>query len=391
MQDLYGSSIGSTIKAKELLTHLELLGHSVFYFWRYENQNHTGSVDNRSDTVSFWKKPAFRRLLFTPKELLKNLVELFREARFIKQNKPDIIIFRLDAYRYSLVLLSKILKIPLLVEADGAMSYEWLTYSNKDGIIWKSVILFVENFCLKSGRKIFVQSNTSKQYYLDKHHLPSEKIAVITNAARIEKENTHPELLRGKLDIPSDSVVIGFMGSFHFWHGVSLQTVLVEHVMNNYDHVYFLFIGNGGPVVQQLRNTVKENGWSSKVKFIDFVPHDELYKYVDVFDIALAPYSDKNLFYYSPVKLFEYMVRAKPVLTVKVGQIAEIVTDGQNGLFFNPNDIEDLYSKIDRLISDPDLRMRMGIEAQNVIQKDHTWPHKAAQLQKICYEMLNNH
>ena len=69
------------------------------------------------------------------------------------------------------------------------------------------------------------------------------------------------------------------------------------------------------------------------------------------FDIALAPYpATEHDFYFSPLKLFEYMACGLPVAAARLGQIAEVVRDGETGLLDPAGDVEALTAVCDRLL-----------------------------------------
>jgi len=388
MEDLYGSSIGSTIKAVQLLTHLEERGHKVFYYWRNKEKSPDSREMGNGMKKSFFKRPIFRKLFFTPKEFIKNLIEMKTEYRFIKQCNPDLIIVRIDAYRYSASVLAKLLHIPLLIEADGANSYEWLQYNNKDGNIWKSWILFVERLCFRLSEYIFVQSHVARDYYLDLYKLGQLKIHVITNGANPREPEDNKLEMQEKLGIQADAQICGFIGSLHYWHNTGLLFKLVKTVIPDCSNLYFLIVGGGGPMAEDFKKQCEQYDWKSKVIFTGYVEHERTHHYVNLFDIALAPYARTGLFYYSPVKIFEYMAQGKAIITTQVGQIAELIEDGQSGIFFDPDTPCDLVAKVKYLLDRPDKRKEIGRNACKVFLQNHTWQHKSLQLEKLCFSAI---
>ncbi len=125
MNDLYGSSLGSTLKALKLIGGLRELGWQVTMCWRREGYKEPSQ--RPAVPPSRWRRWA-RILFFTPKEILKNVVDFFIELRLVRRERPQLIISRLDAFRLSALFVARAEKIPLVVEADGASSYEWLHY-----------------------------------------------------------------------------------------------------------------------------------------------------------------------------------------------------------------------------------------------------------------------
>jgi glycosyltransferase involved in cell wall biosynthesis len=60
-----------------------------------------------------------------------------------------------------------------------------------------------------------------------------------------------------------------------------------------------------------------------------------------------------------PKSVFEAMATGVPVVTTRVGQAAELVVDGENGLLADVDDVEALASGVLRIYEDPSLRGRL--------------------------------
>jgi GT2 family glycosyltransferase len=74
----------------------------------------------------------------------------------------------------------------------------------------------------------------------------------------------------------------------------------------------------------------------------------------------------------SPLVIQEAFLAGVPVVGSRIGGIPEAVTDGVNGLLFNPGDASDLASKLARLIDEPSLleTLRAGIPPVRTITDD---------------------
>ena len=310
------------------------------------------------------------------------------EYRFILRSRPDLIIIRLDCYRFSAALLAAWMRIPLLLEADGAMSYEWLQFNNRDGNIWKSWLYFFERLCLRLAQHAFVQSKVSKKYYQDLYGCRDNEITVITNGAEIKPLQKNLQK-RKELGIPLRAVVCGFLGSLHFWHGTEMLFRIMDRILTRFRSSFFLIVDSGGPLADSFHQRCAGQPWHDRVRFASHVDHSQVHEYVNVFDIALAPYTAKTMFYYSPVKIFEYMAQGKVVITTRQGQINELVQHGKTGLFFNPDDPEDLWRTLLYLFGHVRIRLRIGARARRSIIDQHTWDHKAEQLENVCLLCLN--
>ncbi len=384
MFDLWGCSIGSTIKALELLKALSDCGHEVKDYWMRDDlarKNFDGEWDE-STTKKFLKK-YLSKYLHEPKQLFKNLNSIRREQAILEAEKPDLVISRLDVFVYSPVVLKRKFQIPFIIEIDSPRSYEKITYQSHYRVT-KSLLRRMELEFIRAGDASFTVSNQIKKHFVDRG-IPEDFIHVIPNGA---------DATRFSPDIPAtavmekyhlhDSVVIGFVGSFIYWHGVENLTFIIEKIVKRHDQVKFLMVGQGGPMETLLRNFIRDNRLEDKVIFTGFISHDDVPQYISAMDIVLAPYPDIDFFYYSPVKIYEYMSCGKPVISSRIGQIAEVIRDRETGFLTKPNDIEMICQNISELIENPELRKRIGKAAREEILNKHTWQKRGEQLSALC-------
>ena len=107
------------------------------------------------------------------------------------------------------------------------------------------------------------------------------------------------------------------------------------------------------------------------------------------FDVALAPYPrPAHDFYFSPLKLFEYLACGAPVVAASLGQIAEVVRHGETGLLYPPGELDALVASCERLLEDPDLRRRMGRAAAKEIHDRYTWDHNAERVIDLARSLI---
>ena len=120
-----------------------------------------------------------------------------------------------------------------------------------------------------------------------------------------------------------------------------------------------LWIGGRGPLTESLRATAREAGTADRVKFLGFVPDDELVAYYDACDIFCLP-STERAEQFGLVQL-EAMNLAKPVVATRLGTGVEYVTlHEQTGLLVPPADETALARALNRLLGDATLRTRLG-------------------------------
>ena len=106
------------------------------------------------------------------------------------------------------------------------------------------------------------------------------------------------------------------------------------------------------------------------------VPYNMIPVYMSACDVLTTPCvhnEDQTEFFNSPVKMFEYMSMAKPVVATGVGQQGEIFTDGVNGLICEEKSPENLAEAIFKIYKDKELARELGRKAREDVITKHDW------------------
>ena len=77
--------------------------------------------------------------------------------------------------------------------------------------------------------------------------------------------------------------------------------------------------------------------------------------------------------YHSPLKLYEYMAMAKPVLAATFDDARNVVDEGKTGFLFDPTSPEDLKGALRRAYEARQRLPAMGHSARQSIVARHTW------------------
>jgi colanic acid/amylovoran biosynthesis glycosyltransferase len=115
------------------------------------------------------------------------------------------------------------------------------------------------------------------------------------------------------------------------------------------------FVGDGS-MRADLEARARNLGLSGCVEFVGARSEEEVMQFLAGADLfALA-----SLMEGLPVVLMEAMAHGLAVVAPRVAGIPELVGDELEGLLFQPSDWEALRSRLQRLLTDPDLRARLG-------------------------------
>jgi glycosyltransferase involved in cell wall biosynthesis len=194
--------------------------------------------------------------------------------------------------------------------------------------------------------------------------------------------------MRKHLGIREEEIVILYVGSMRPWHAIPMIVQAAREIGRRRKDVTFVAIGRG-PGFEEARRVSGDLG-----NFIlpGSVPMEDVPGFIAGSDICIAPFSSCDFpplrevgFWWCPVKIFEYMACAKPVVTMDYPELVAIVEDA--GLLAASDDAGDFTGKILTLVENERLRRKMGERGRALAVEKHSWDRRADQLLSI-YESL---
>ena len=174
-----------------------------------------------------------------------------------------------------------------------------------------------------------------------------------------------------------DHLTVGFVGTLKPWHGV--PGLLHGVALANQQTVdpalrWQLLVVGDGPGREDLERLAASLGVPAE--FTGAVPPAAVPGLLADCDAAAAPYppdAPGQDDYFSPLKVFEYMAAALPVIASAVGQLPYIIQHGRTGILVPPGEPAALADALLRLGEDPGLRDRLGREARSDAVLRFSW------------------
>ena len=305
----------------------------------------------------------------------------------LSNHPPHAIIERLSLFSTVGMELSRALNIPLLVEVNAivseeARSYRTLSLANMAGDIERRTFDHADALMPVSqplaDRLIHCGADASKI------HVVSNGVELRHFAPTSDRQSQRRTLgLNGEF-------VVGFAGSLKPWHGVdALMHAFAQ--LHRHDHHTKLLIVGAGPMLQELRSLADTLSLTGSVIFTGAVEHQRIPRLLSAMDVATAPYPPMDAFYFSPLKLFEYMAAGLPVVTSRQGQIPQIIEHNRAGLLYPPGDVDALAQALNQLKTAPSHRRLLGRTARNTVCQCFTWRHTAQRITHITQQSITGH
>ena len=141
-----------------------------------------------------------------------------------------------------------------------------------------------------------------------------------------------------------------------------------------------LLVVGDGPGRIDMESSLTALGLLQHCRFTGAVQAHEVPGLLAQMDIATAPYPAQDNFYFSPLKIYEYLAAELPVVTTRVGHLATVVLQDVDGLLVPPGDPDAFADALATLVQDPALRLSMGRRGRQRIVAEHSWDAVTARI-----------
>ena len=143
---------------------------------------------------------------------------------------------------------------------------------------------------------------------------------------------------------------------------------------------------------------VREAGLEKRIILTGSIKHAKMPVYLSLADCGVAPFdTSKHLplrtagFFWSPLKIFEYMAMGLPTVTADLPPLNQIIRPGQEGALFTEGDPTDLARSLREILA-PDQtaaqsRAAMGHSARERVTQDFSWKAHCRSLNDLIDEL----
>jgi glycosyltransferase involved in cell wall biosynthesis len=295
----------------------------------------------------------------------------------------DCIYERYSLWSYALMEYARDSAIPGILEVNAPLIDEQMTHGRPiDCAAAERVAARVF-----AAASLITVVSSELAGYVAQRRPAREPLHVVQNAVNPRRFSAHamPTIAR-----EAGTFTVGFLGSMKPWHGLSTLIDAFALLHERAPECRLLLIGDG-PQRGAVEAALTARGLRTVTTLTGEVPPADVPGLLASVDAAVAPYPRLPLFYFSPLKVYEYMAAGLPTVASRVGQLGELISDGVTGLLCPADDAGGLAMRLELLRRDPHLRTRLGAAARARVLQGHTWGATAERVLSLAGLMRSAH
>ncbi|MFC1855674.1 glycosyltransferase family 4 protein [Thermodesulfobacteriota bacterium] len=202
-----------------------------------------------------------------------------------------------------------------------------------------------------------------------------------TDHERFDPENVDSNV-RDELSIKDDAIVITKIAHFSNWKGYDTFFQAAKNIIKQNDNVRFIIAGSK-TTSDEVVSKIKALGIEKRFHCLGI--RNDMPELLKASDICVnAAYAGEGL----SGAIRESLFMAVPIVASDVAGNKEVCIDNKTGLLFKPKDVDGLTDKLIKLISDKELRIRLGRTGREFVLNGFTVDVMAKRTLDIYRELV---
>jgi len=296
----------------------------------------------------------------------------------IKEFSPDVIIGLGILSSYSAMKAAKRNDIPFI--------YYWIDLLHR--LIsfkpFQPVAKILESKALRQADRVLAINEQLRRCLVRMGASP-ERTEVLRAGIDVERFNPtyNGSAIREQYGFKENDIVLFFMGWLYHFSG--LKEVVARLAETKDNNLKLLIVGEGD-AYDELQQIRYKYDLQDRVVLTGKKPYQEIPSFIAAADVCLLPAypTEKIMQDIVPIKIYEYMAMAKPVISTRLPGIVREFGEGNGVVYINRP--EDVITKAIRLIQDSSLK-QLGTKARNFVERN-SWHNITVQLEKILDEVV---
>jgi rhamnosyl/mannosyltransferase len=190
--------------------------------------------------------------------------------------------------------------------------------------------------------------------------------------------NTLASAIRSKHPGP----IVLFVGRLCYYKGLDIAIAAMRDV-----NASLLIVGRG-PLERDIRRRIRALGLERRVTLSGSVDDTALVAHIQASDLTILPSTHRSEAF--GLVMLQAQAGSRPVVCSDLPGLSTVNIDRQTGLLVPPGDSSALAEAINRLLSAPSLRRRMGRAGRRQVEQRYTAARMVNQIEGV-YDAITNH
>lgn len=337
-------------------------------------EDESGGIHGHYFLLPPWLMESWRRLPLPVSYALTVPYLVARAVAYLREKRPNVVIVAHPSYLCGAVglLAAHFAGIPAILDYPDA----WTPLAVETAAIdprgvTARILRILEAAIARSARQI-VSITRGLETYIRRLGAKGAVDVVANGADGARFDADTVVSARESLGYTDEDEVILYSGRLEPWSGVHDIVEAITEVCNVRPRAKFMFIGDGSAAAQ-LIDEVASHHIRDRVQFLGFQRYSRMPQLIAAADIAIVPFPHTpTTEVCSPVKLFEYLLMRKPVITTDLPGVREAVNE-EHVVFVRDLSAAELRTAVLQLLGDPERRMRMQEAGYQLCREQYVW------------------
>lgn len=298
-------------------------------------------------------------------------------AELLEAEEIDVVLERYSLDSGPALMACKSRGTPVVVEVNAPLVYEAALYRDLQNL---GPALARERQLFGEADAIVGVSRAVVAYA--QRVAPDTPACWIPNGADVERFATAADAVAAARR--DGEPIVGFIGSMKPWHGLSDLLEAFEMLSSGIPGARLVLVG-AGPEDCALAKLISATSCADRIELSGPLPHAEVPSRNGTFWVGVAPFRPSPDFYFSPLKIFEYMASGVPTVYPNTGDLPEIVSGA--GIGYSPGSVTELAGALRTILSARDLRHSLSACARER-RWSWTWGRAAERVESVLEATL---
>ena len=258
--------------------------------------------------------------------------------------------------------------IPWILETNGPLFRE--VKDERKNMVLTGLARQLELRAYRECDALVCITESLKEIIVSEAGISPEKVVVVPNG--VDTERFNPMLHKPKRLF--SNFTIGFVGSLYPRQGIDILIEAVHDLRQAGLDLSLVIVGDG-MVYEACQTQTHDLAITSNVAFVGRVAWEEVPQYIAGFDLCYSGQTQLLVgkMYHSPLKIYEYMAMAKPVVASEFEDARSVIQEGKTGFLFEPGNKENLKHALVSAYYAREQLTDMGRRAREMMVTHHSW------------------